>query len=305
MKSKALKNTLKTFVSALLVSATLLSASTQAAADRLGYKDELLYRCSDSGEVKSLMTGWVRKGEDRYYYKNGVMLKSRWLSVGGKKTYYLLRSGKTAVGSVTIGGRQYTFDSSGKLLDTSERVSVKTTGTAPSQEDIRTLIEREKRIIGAYVLTETKGVSGDISIAVSGYNYLQINDNSVALDSVTLPVFSGDRIIGEVLLFSYDGELHYSVLAGGTRWDTLNVIWSENPGKKMAFLYIGQFIELAVSPDNKIYDMRGEGEGLDKYDITYRKYAIGSNTYSLSDIIKDKKYVSVSPSEYTSVISLR
>lgn len=78
--------------------------------------DGVLYKFGDDGICSGKYSGWAKTKTGRYYYKNGVKLKSCWIKSGGKKTYYLLKSGKMATGTVTIGGREYTFDKKGRLV---------------------------------------------------------------------------------------------------------------------------------------------------------------------------------------------
>lgn len=78
--------------------------------------DGVLYKFGKDGVCLGRYTGWAVAGNGRYYYKDGVKIKNRWLRVGGKKVYYLLKSGKAATGTVTIGGREYTFDKKGRLV---------------------------------------------------------------------------------------------------------------------------------------------------------------------------------------------
>ena len=80
--------------------------------------DGIKYRFDKNGVCLGKYSGWTKNSKgDRYYYKNGIKLKSCWLKVNGKKTYYLLKSGKMAVGAVTIGGKTYTFGNNGKIVN--------------------------------------------------------------------------------------------------------------------------------------------------------------------------------------------
>ena len=79
--------------------------------------DGVLYKFGNDGVCSGKYSGWARTKTGRYYYKNGVKLKSCWIKSGGKKTYYLLKSGKMATGTVKIGGKKYTFGDNGKLID--------------------------------------------------------------------------------------------------------------------------------------------------------------------------------------------
>lgn len=54
--------------------------------------------------------GWVKK---TYYYKNGKMQKSKWVTIG-KYKYYFASNGKVTKGIDVIKGKFYRFTSSGK-----------------------------------------------------------------------------------------------------------------------------------------------------------------------------------------------
>ena len=104
-------------VTAALAAVTAFScASVTAFADKLKTVDGVTYRYSDSGEAKGKYTGWAKTSKGRYYYKDGVMLKNCWLSVNGKRAYYLKSNGLMAVGDVEFkNGRTYHFEADGKL----------------------------------------------------------------------------------------------------------------------------------------------------------------------------------------------
>ena len=69
-----------------------------------------------SSSLPENYTGKTCKGGKYYYYKNGVRLKSRWISSKGKKKYYALKDGTLAVGNITIGGVEYEFDDKGVFV---------------------------------------------------------------------------------------------------------------------------------------------------------------------------------------------
>ncbi len=73
------------------------------------------YKFSSDGVCTGKYTGWVKRSGKYYYYKNGEMLKSQWLKVKGKNTYYLSADGSRAVGETEISGKTYTFGENGKV----------------------------------------------------------------------------------------------------------------------------------------------------------------------------------------------
>ena len=111
-----MKRSLKLVAAALAAIATMAGSSAAVYADSLRTVDGIKYLYSDSGVSKGKYTGWAKASDgSRYYYKNGVRLKSCWLAVNGVRTYYLRNNGKMATGDIRIGGINYSFDTNGKL----------------------------------------------------------------------------------------------------------------------------------------------------------------------------------------------
>ena len=171
-------------------------------------------------------------------------------------------------------------------------------GEPITHDEIAELIGREKKIIAYYVRSENKGMSGDISIALSGYSHIRTDDNTVARDFVTLPVFTDGRIIAEVTVYRVDDVISYSVAAGGPGWERRNKAFSEKPEDKLCFVYIGSLSEVTVAPDNTVY---GIGEGsedmLAGIEEPYKRYATEYNTFSLPELIRSGDYVTVGEGE--------
>ena len=112
---------------------------------------------------------------------------------------------------------------------------------------------------------------------------------------MTLPVFTADnRIVGEVQLFRVDGEVHYSVAAGGPSWDRLTDIIAEHQGEKLAFVYVGSLIVDVIAPDNTVYPrLENSATGLDGVTSAFDDYAKQENTFCLAEIVENKQYVTV------------
>ena len=119
-----MKKVLKLTAAALAAITAMSCAGVTAFADKLKTVDGTLYRYSDSGEQVGKYTGWVKTSKGRYYYRDGVKLKSRWISVKGKRTYFLRKDGRMATGDVKIGGKNYLFGADGRLLPDNFGVSV-------------------------------------------------------------------------------------------------------------------------------------------------------------------------------------
>ena len=106
----------KKFLALAAAVLTMSCVSVNTYADTLATRDGLKYRISDSGKDLGLYTGWTKKGNDRYYYKNGEKKKNCWLTSKGIRKYYLQADGTRATGKVTIQGVEYEFDEKGVVL---------------------------------------------------------------------------------------------------------------------------------------------------------------------------------------------
>ncbi len=198
--------------------------------------------------------------------------------------------GDTARTDDSYSGGDTKYGDDGKIILSDADVSF--TGTAITADEIKEIIEREKVYLASFIRLETPG-AGDINISLVGYSHLQTDNNTVSLDFVTLPVFTEDRLIGEVTLFRYDGEIHCSPAAGGPGWAVKTEIFNKNPDKELAFVYVGQVSEYMIAPDSTIYGMWEGDSPLDTVPDCYTKYATEYNTFSFSKMIADKKYVTV------------
>ena len=128
---------------ALMIAAVtaLMCMCMGAGADYYVTSGGKVYSYYDNGVCKGLFTGWMSKGADRYYYRNGVMKKSTWLKLKGVRTYYLRKTGKMAVGDVTISGKEYTFGTDGKLISDNFGISMRIAGV--SQDSISLVFDHD------------------------------------------------------------------------------------------------------------------------------------------------------------------
>lgn len=168
-------------------------------------------------------------------------------------------------------------------------------GLAFTDEEIAELLKTNKEKIAQYIVSEAKDLSGELRIATKGYCHVQAYGNAISLESMTLPVFTEDnRIVGEVQLFRFDEEPHYSVAAGGPSWDWLTEIIAKHKGEKLAFVYVGGITEDVIAPDNTVYPrLEGGDTELESISNAYDAYAKEENTFCLADCVKEKDYVSV------------
>ena len=90
--------------------------SLSVSADKYKTVGGIRYVYTDAGKQKGKYTGWDGSGKTKYYYKDGVMLKDTWLSVGGKPTYFFDKNGKMVTGEYVKDGKYCLFGDDGKVV---------------------------------------------------------------------------------------------------------------------------------------------------------------------------------------------
>ena len=125
-------------------------------------------------------------------------------------------------------------------------------GTGYTREEIDALLRREGYAIAQTVAAETGCAPEDVTVCREGFCHTTLGAENVAdRDYLTLPVCVGDRVAASVDLFRYEGETHYTVSAGGPRWDNLNRALRYG---EVAFCYAG-FNALAVAADGTVFEI--------------------------------------------------
>lgn len=125
-------------------------------------------------------------------------------------------------------------------------------GTGYTREEIDGLLWREGYAVAQMVASETGCAPEDVTVCREGYCHARLGEeNVVNLDYLTLPVCAGGKVVGSVELFRVAGQIHYSVLAGGSRWDNLNRALRYG---EVAFIYAG-YGELAVAADGTVFEI--------------------------------------------------
>lgn len=114
-----------------------------AEASTLKTEDGIRYIQYDSGETKPY-TGWTTKAGKRYYYKNGIMKKNCWLTVNGRRKYFLTKDGFAAVGKVTVSGVEYDFDDKGQLIPDEWGITLTASNVTPTGMNIEYLWDGTK-----------------------------------------------------------------------------------------------------------------------------------------------------------------
>lgn len=122
---------------------TIAACPLSAEASTLKTEDGIRYIQYDSGEAKPY-TGWTTKAGKRYYYKNGILKKNCWLTVNGRRKYFLTKDGFAAVGKVTVSGVEYDFDDKGQLIPDEWGITLTASNVTPTGMNIEYLWDGTK-----------------------------------------------------------------------------------------------------------------------------------------------------------------
>lgn len=153
-------------------------------------------------------------------------------------------------------------------------------GTGYTAAEIAELLRREGYAVAQMAASETGCAAGDVRILTEGYCHTSLGaENVVDLDYLTIPVCVGNRVVASVDLFRVDGEVHYSVSAGGSRWDNINRALAYG---EVAFAYAG-YGELAVAADGTVFDITVDAsQAVAGTDDLYARAASPYTVFSLS-----------------------
>lgn len=165
------------------------------------------------------------------------------------------------------------------------------TGTGFTDEEIYSLVENNKEIIAANVSGEYDCFGSEIQIYTKGYCHAVLGEkNYVHLDYLTLPVCVDNRIAANLEVFKANGELLYTLNAGGDKWDIINEALEYDD--EIAFVFfVGYTSEAAVAPDNTIFEITCDSEGTltAEYDLIAAEY----NTFSRSVLYDSNSYITI------------
>lgn len=193
-----------------------------------------------------------------------------------------------------IGGNElYGGDTSNSVYGNTSEATVSDNmpiiqGTAYTDEEIMSLIDANKEIIALNISAEYGRFGEEVQIFTKGYYHVILGEtNCVDLDYLTLPVCIDNKIVGNIEVFRYNGEVMYTLNAGGNKWDTMNkaLAYSDN----IAFVFGGSVSEVAIAPDNTVFEITHDAKSTITagYDLLATEY----NTFSGSELNNDNNYI--------------
>ena len=186
------------------------------------------------------------------------------------------------------------------LVDTSENISdnpVVFIGTAYTKDEIRLFVEKNKYNIVNVLAAEYNKFDSVFNISTVGYTPVSLGEkNTLSLEYITLPITTENKIIATVTLFKTENEIEYSIETGGDNCNNLHTALYENKNSELAFFYLGGYTEVAVSPNNTKYIIKGNQSVLIDESINYyRKFVTDYNVFSFESLSDENNYISVKP----------
>ena len=161
-------------------------------------------------------------------------------------------------------------------------------GVAYTDDEITSLIEANKDIIAMNISAEYGRFGDEVQILTKGYCHVVLGEtNSVDLDYLTLPVCIDNQIVGNIEVFRYNGEIMYTLNAGGDKWSVMNEALAYADG--IAFVFGGSACETAIAPDNTVFEITHDAKSTITagYDLLATEY----NTFSRSELNDENNYI--------------
>ncbi|MCM1333491.1 MAG: hypothetical protein NC084_03305 [Bacteroides sp.] len=79
--------------------------------------DGVRYQFDKSGACQGTYTGFTSSAKGRRYWKDGTLVKNKWIRVKGERKYYAGADGYFVTGTATIDGEAYTFAEDGAVVN--------------------------------------------------------------------------------------------------------------------------------------------------------------------------------------------
>ena len=113
------------------------------------------------------------------------------------------------------------------------------------------------------LLSETQASGADESFAVieNGYDHLTVNEDGTVIyhrSYLDLPVVNAQgEIVAIITVYRYEGHLKCQMSYGGANIEKLNTLLRQYAGQDIVMLYVGDFSEVAITPDGEIHTLAG------------------------------------------------
>lgn len=156
---------------------------------------------------------------------------------------------KTADGGVIAGS-----DAQGiKFSNT----AVKTRGTRYTDDEIQRYLNENSDFIVTAMQREYSFPINSISVYKKGVNHVSLDDNTVILDAVTLPILVNGKIYGVVDMVRAEDGIVSTIGLGGDKWENYNKVLFDETNTDVVFAYLPDGCgEIMLFPDNTFVDPR-------------------------------------------------
>ena len=163
-------------------------------------------------------------------------------------------------------------------------------GTSFTNDEITAFIEENKDHIACTISAEYQIFGEEIQLFTKGYYHVVLREtNCVDLDYLTLPICVDNKIIANMEVTRYNGEMLYTINAGGDKWTVMNEALEYSDD--IAFVFGGFVNEAAIAPDNTVFEITPYAKNsiTSGYDLLATEY----NTFSRSELNNENNYITV------------
>lgn len=146
-------------------------------------------------------------------------------------------------------------------------------GQRIESNEVNSYLENYENEILSYVSKKEKVDVETLRLSYNGIYHVTVTEKSnfVNYDVITFFVVDeSEVIVSSVDLIRDNTSFNYQVNSGGASIKKLNEVLSQNPQTSFALIYIGDFTEAVIAPDNTIYFLNGKEaitEDVDYYSL--------------------------------------
>lgn len=174
------------------------------------------------------------------------------------------------IGAITI--EHYVSTSRGNMGIESINISdVKETGSVFTENEVENFLAESGSHVISRISEKLNIPAENITISNRGYYHVTVteNENILNLDYLTLPVIANGEIITSVTLYRDAGIIKHEYHYGGTWGSEITKLLKQCPDEQFVMIYIGDFVEAAISSENTIHFLTGEAADIFEADVDY------------------------------------
>lgn len=182
----------------------------------------------------------------------------------------------------------------------SEKISngdIVVSGTAFTDDEIIEYLEKYKYDIVGAIAAEYSDFDSEYIISTKGYYHISLGEtNTLDFNVITLPISVNSKVVASVTLLKNGEEIIQSISARGEGFDRLNKVLNDNKETEIAFFFVDGMTEIAISPTNDIYIIKGKDSlNIDSKIDYYGKYKTDRNVFSYDILTNDNYYLKITP----------